>query len=80
MEAGALGMTSRRWILKPFRAVALVRSRAIKDPELRRKVTPSDEVGCKRLMLTDEWYPTLTMPNVELIATDRVMTPTDPHR
>jgi cation diffusion facilitator CzcD-associated flavoprotein CzcO len=69
MEAGALGMTSKPWMLKPFRAVAKAQiNRAIKDPELRRKVTPTDEVGCKRLMLTDEWYPTLTRPNVSLIA------------
>jgi cation diffusion facilitator CzcD-associated flavoprotein CzcO len=34
-------------------------------------VTPADEVGCKRLMLTDEWYPTLTRANVELVA-DRI--------
>jgi cation diffusion facilitator CzcD-associated flavoprotein CzcO len=31
-------------------------------------VTPADEVGCKRIMLTDEWYPTLTKPNVEVVA------------
>jgi cation diffusion facilitator CzcD-associated flavoprotein CzcO len=43
----------------------------IKDPELRRKVTPTDEVGCKRVMLTDDWYPTLQQPNVELI-TERI--------
>ena len=30
-------------------------------------MTPSDEIGCKRIMLTDEWYPTLTEPNVELV-------------
>ena len=48
---------------------ASARSRpAIADPELRRKVTPTDEFGCKRIMLTDEWYPTLTEPNVELVA------------
>ena len=41
---------------------------AISDPELRRRVTPTDEFGCKRIMLTDEWYPTLTEPNVELVA------------
>jgi cation diffusion facilitator CzcD-associated flavoprotein CzcO len=35
---------------------------------LRRKVTPTDEFGCKRIMLTDEWYPTLTEPNVDLVA------------
>jgi len=68
MEAGALGMTSRRWMLRPFRGIAQHQiTRAIKDPELRRKVTPTDEIGCKRLMLTDEWYPTLTKPNVELV-------------
>ena len=40
-------------------------------------MTPRDEVGCKRIMLTDEWYPTLTRPNVELV-TDRIaeVTPT----
>ena len=72
MEVGAAGMTNRRWVLKPFRAVAQRQiNKAIKDPELRRKVTPTDEVGCKRLMLTDDWYPTLTKPNVDLV-TDRI--------
>jgi cation diffusion facilitator CzcD-associated flavoprotein CzcO len=72
MEAGAMGMTRHRWMLKPFRAAARKQiEKAIADPELRRKVTPTDEVGCKRLMLTDDWYPMLTQPNVELID-DRV--------
>ena len=31
-------------------------------------MTPTDEVGCKRIMLTDEWYPTLTKPNVDVVA------------
>ncbi len=78
MELGAAAMTNRRWLLQPFRAMARWNiSRAIKDPELLAKVTPTDEVGCKRIMLTDEWYPTLTKPNVELV-TDRVaeITPT----
>ena len=46
-------------------------SSQIADPELRRKVTPTDAIGCKRIMLTDDWYPTLTKPNVELV-TDRI--------
>jgi cation diffusion facilitator CzcD-associated flavoprotein CzcO len=72
MELGAAAMTNRRWLLKPFRAMARWNiSKSIKDPELLAKVTPTDEVGCKRIMLTDEWYPTLTKPNVELV-TDRV--------
>ncbi|HTX47342.1 MAG TPA: NAD(P)/FAD-dependent oxidoreductase, partial [Solirubrobacteraceae bacterium] len=72
MEVGAVAMTSQRWMLGAFRALAESQiKRAIKDPELRRKVTPSDEVGCKRMMLTDEWYPTLCKSNVSLI-TDRI--------
>jgi len=68
MEVGAIGMTRWRAMLAPFRAVARRQiERAISDPVLRAKVTPSDEVGCKRIMLTDDWYPALTQPNVELV-------------
>jgi cation diffusion facilitator CzcD-associated flavoprotein CzcO len=72
MEFGAAAMTSRRWLLPPFRAIARRQiAKAISDPALRDKVTPSDELGCKRLMLTDEWYPTLASDNVELV-NDRI--------
>ena len=72
MEVVAAAMTSQRWMRPPFRTVGRLQiNHAIKDPELRRKVTPADEIGCKLLMLTDEWYPTLTRPNVELVA-DRI--------
>ena len=40
----------------------------IKDPELRRKLTPGYSMGCKRILPTDEWYPALAQPNVEVIA------------
>src|SRR6185503_6469572 len=39
----------------------------IKDPELRRKVTPGYSMGCKRILPTDEWYPALAQPNVEVV-------------
>jgi cation diffusion facilitator CzcD-associated flavoprotein CzcO len=41
--------------------------RQVKDPELRRKLTPGYEMGCKRILPTDEWYPALTKPNVEVV-------------
>jgi cation diffusion facilitator CzcD-associated flavoprotein CzcO len=76
MEFGAAAMTRHRWLLPVLRAAGRRQiTAAIKDPELRSKVTPSDELGCKRTMLTDEWYPTLTKPNVELV-TDRIATVT----
>lgn len=68
MDVGAAAMTSQRWLLAPFRAAGRWQlKKAIDDSDLRAKVTPTDEVGCKRIMLTDEWYPTLEKPNVELI-------------
>jgi cation diffusion facilitator CzcD-associated flavoprotein CzcO len=68
MEIGAIAMTRRRWMLAPFKAIGRRRiNKAIKDPELRRAVTPTDEFGCKRVMVTDEWYPTLAKPKVQLI-------------
>ena len=71
-ELAAAGLTRHRWLLPPFRALARRNiTKAIDDPVLRAKVTPADEIGCKRIMLTDDWYPTLTKPNVDLI-TDRV--------
>jgi cation diffusion facilitator CzcD-associated flavoprotein CzcO len=67
-ELAAAALTHQRWLLPVLRAVGRRQiNSAISDPELRRKVTPTDEFGCKRVMLTDEWYPTLTQPNVELV-------------
>jgi cation diffusion facilitator CzcD-associated flavoprotein CzcO len=72
MELGAAGMVRNPALLAPFRALGRRQiTSAIADPELRRKVTPTDEIGCKRIMLTDEWYPTLTKPNVDLVV-DRI--------
>jgi cation diffusion facilitator CzcD-associated flavoprotein CzcO len=42
----------------------------VKDPILRAKLTPHYTIGCKRVLLSDDFYPALTQPNVEVI-TDR---------
>ncbi len=41
--------------------------RVISDPELRAKCTPDYLLGCKRVLFSDDWYPTLTRPDVDLI-------------
>ncbi|MGN6160872.1 MAG: flavin-containing monooxygenase [Marmoricola sp.] len=46
-------------------------TKTITDPVLLAKVMPTDEIGCKRIMLTDAWYPALTQPNVDVV-TDRI--------
>jgi cation diffusion facilitator CzcD-associated flavoprotein CzcO len=71
-ELGAAALTRRNPIRPLMRSVGRWQiARAIDDPELRRKVTPDDDIGCKRIMVTDDWYPALTRPNVELV-TDRI--------
>jgi cation diffusion facilitator CzcD-associated flavoprotein CzcO len=39
----------------------------IKDDGLRERLTPTYQVGCKRILLSNEYYPTLTRDNVELV-------------
>jgi cyclohexanone monooxygenase len=45
--------------------------RSVSDPELRARLTPNYPVGCTRRLLSDEWFPTLQAPNVELV-TDQI--------
>jgi cation diffusion facilitator CzcD-associated flavoprotein CzcO len=39
----------------------------IADPELRAKCEPGYVMGCKRVVFSNDWYPALQRPNVELI-------------
>jgi cation diffusion facilitator CzcD-associated flavoprotein CzcO len=39
----------------------------VSDPELREKLEPAYPLGCKRVLVSDDWYETLTRPDVELV-------------
>jgi cation diffusion facilitator CzcD-associated flavoprotein CzcO len=41
--------------------------KAVADPELRRKLTPDFQFGCKRMLISDDYWPTFNRPNVELV-------------
>jgi cation diffusion facilitator CzcD-associated flavoprotein CzcO len=41
--------------------------RQVPDPALRRRLKPPYRIGCKRILLSDDWYPALQEPNVELV-------------
>ncbi|MDA0160963.1 NAD(P)/FAD-dependent oxidoreductase [Solirubrobacter ginsenosidimutans] len=63
------GMVRDNWRLALLRGAGQFNiRRGLKDPSLRRRVTPTDHVGCKRVMLTDDWYPALARPHVSLIS------------
>ena len=42
-------------------------ARQVPDPELRAKLTPDYTLGCKRLLLSDDYLPAFSRPNVELV-------------
>ncbi|MGW2898389.1 flavin-containing monooxygenase [Streptomyces sp. NPDC001212] len=50
------------------RLAELNMSRAIKDPELRAKLTPDYRIGCKRILLSSTYYPALAQDNVDVVA------------
>jgi len=39
----------------------------VKDPELRRKLTPHYRMGCKRVLISDSYYPALQQPGVDVV-------------
>jgi cation diffusion facilitator CzcD-associated flavoprotein CzcO len=40
---------------------------SVSDPALRARLTPNYILGCKRILLSDTYFPALTQPNVEVI-------------
>jgi cation diffusion facilitator CzcD-associated flavoprotein CzcO len=42
-------------------------ARKIKNQDLRRRLTPDYRMGCKRILLSNDYYPAMQQPNVELI-------------
>lgn len=40
----------------------------VRDPELRKKLTPRFTIGCKRMLFSNDYYHCLQQPNVELLA------------
>ena len=39
----------------------------VKDPELREKLTPKFTIGCKRMLISNTYFPAIARDNVELV-------------
>ena len=67
-EITALGFCYQPRILGLVEKQALANiNRGIEDAGLRRAVTPTYRMGCKRVLISNDYYPTLARPNVELV-------------
>jgi cation diffusion facilitator CzcD-associated flavoprotein CzcO len=62
------GFTLQPKLATPAKKLALRNiAKGISDPELREKVTPTFEIGCKRILISNTWYPALAEDNVDLV-------------
>jgi cation diffusion facilitator CzcD-associated flavoprotein CzcO len=67
LEARALGFNGHPALMKLAQRVPQAHlNRQVKDPELRRKLTPDYLMGCKRVLIANDYYPALTRDNVEV--------------
>src|SRR5579884_1020602 len=67
-EAYVLGFAFRPDILNIARRFAERHiAKAISDPRLRAAVTPNWQIGCKRILISNDWYPMLARDDVELV-------------
>ena len=67
-EAFAVGFVTEKRIMRIFEWMAKRYIRSVfDDPQMRHWVTPDYSIGCKRVTLTDKYYPALARPNVELV-------------
>jgi cation diffusion facilitator CzcD-associated flavoprotein CzcO len=66
-EATFLLFRHPRWMQRAQRLAVRHIHKAITDPALRAKLTPDYTMGCKRVLLSNEYYPALAQPNVEVV-------------
>lgn len=68
MEALGLGFRNP-WILRVVQRLGTAQLRLqVRDKALRRKLTPDYTLGCKRLLMSNAYYPALARPNVTVHA------------
>jgi cation diffusion facilitator CzcD-associated flavoprotein CzcO len=68
-ESFVIGFAKRPSMAAPAERIARLHlRRQVRDRELRRRLEPDFRLGCKRVLISNEWYPALTRPDVELVS------------
>jgi len=69
LESSALGFTGLwpRFQLRTQKRARAHLEAQIKDPVLRAKLTPNYRIGCKRILLSNDYYPALERPNASVV-------------
>jgi cation diffusion facilitator CzcD-associated flavoprotein CzcO len=67
LEARAMAFLHPKYMHKAQAMAAAYLERKITDPRLRAKLLPDYTIGCKRVLISNDYYPTLTRPNVSVV-------------
>jgi cation diffusion facilitator CzcD-associated flavoprotein CzcO len=69
-ELLAFGFTVKPQLLDRAKKMGLrLLRKQVRSDELRAKLTPTHQPGCKRILLSNDYFPTLAQPNVSLVTT-----------
>ena len=68
LESRVIGFVKQPRIMKSASKVALAHlHHAVKDPALREKLTPNYTMGCKRILISNDYYPAIARDSTELV-------------
>jgi cation diffusion facilitator CzcD-associated flavoprotein CzcO len=63
-----IGMAKQRRFLRPVAKLAKAHlHRQVRDPKLRAALTPDYTIGCKRILISNDYFPAVAAPNAELV-------------
>jgi cation diffusion facilitator CzcD-associated flavoprotein CzcO len=63
-----IGLAKQRAFLKPVGKLARAHlHRQVRDPGLRKALTPDYTIGCKRILISNDYFPAVAAPNAELV-------------
>lgn len=68
LEVRAIGFNGHQGVMKLAQQLAKANIRkSVKDPTLRDKLVPDYTMGCKRVLISNDYYPALTRDNVNVV-------------
>jgi cyclohexanone monooxygenase len=67
-EAQAVGLTRNPALMWPMELITRAKLRLeVPDPALRRRLTPDYRIGCKRILISNDYYPAFRHDHVRLV-------------
>lgn len=70
-ESRALAFTRFGFVLNIFAWQAKMLAKGkVKDPQKRHKIIPDYPIGCKRMLISNDWYDAINSDNLDLVTDD----------